>query len=452
LNLEIDVCASRMSRDYKFGLPIAALLAASMWFYVDHVYLGHQLAEAAANDNPQGIFSDFYPRWLGTREMLLHHRNPYSFEVARDIQIGYYGRPLDPNRPGDPKDQAAFAYPVFVVFLLAPTIGLPFSAVQVGFRWFLVLLTAATVPLWLRALRWQASPAVTATLVILALGNFPLAQGIKLQQLTLLVSGMIAGSAVLLVAGHLLLAGILLALATIKPQIVLLLAAWLLLWAASNYHDRRRFIWGFGLTMAALLAGAEFVMPGWIPQFVKALVAYREYLNKPKSVLFVLTTPAWGLVFSAVILIAIALVCWRMRHAPADTPIFGLVSSAVLAVTVVTIPMTALYNQVLLLPAVLLVVRYRRSIWTKHHLLRITCVISGLLVLWPWLATVALTVASFFVPAEPVQDAWAVPLWTSLAVPLGVLVPFVSVLSEFTRAGMDNQSRFSSDRTESAAT
>ncbi len=81
-----------------------------MWFYVDHVYLGHQLAEAAAHDTPQGIFSDFYPRWLGARELLLHHRNPYSPEVTRDIQIGYYGRPLDPSRPGDPKDQMAFAY------------------------------------------------------------------------------------------------------------------------------------------------------------------------------------------------------------------------------------------------------------------------------------------------------------------------------------------------------
>ena len=32
--------------------------------------------------------------------MLLHDRNPYSAEVTRDIQIGYYGRPLDSRRAG----------------------------------------------------------------------------------------------------------------------------------------------------------------------------------------------------------------------------------------------------------------------------------------------------------------------------------------------------------------
>jgi hypothetical protein len=50
-----------------------------------------------------------------------------------------------------------------------------------------------------------------------------------------------------------------------------------------------------------------------------------------------------------------------------------------------------------------------------------------------------------------VQNAWAVPLWTSLALPLGVLLPLASVLSKLTRADIDNQSHSSSERTASAA-
>ena len=69
---------------------------------------------------------------------MLHHRDPYGPEVTREIQAGYYGRPLEPGRADDPKDQQGFAYPVHVVFLLAPTIGLPFPVVQTGFRWLLV--------------------------------------------------------------------------------------------------------------------------------------------------------------------------------------------------------------------------------------------------------------------------------------------------------------------------
>jgi hypothetical protein len=429
-----------LGKNPKYGLVAALVLTGCMRFYVQRVFIAYQQADAAVHDRPRGNFSDLYPRWMGARELLLHHRDPYRPEITREIQSGYYGRPLDPNRPGDPKDQAAFAYPVFVVFLLAPTVALPFSIVQAGFRWLLILLTAATVPLWLRALRWRISAVAVATLVILTLGNFPVAQGIKLQQLTLLVSGMIAGCALLLVSGHFLLAGVLLAMATIKPQIVVLLTAWLLLWAASDYGVRRRFIWGFGFTMAALLAGAQFVLPGWIAEFAKAVVAYHQYLGNPESVLLVLTTPAWGLVFSACILIGLAVLCWRTRHAPADTLVFGLVFALVLAVTVVTIPMTALYNQVLLLPAVLLVVRHGRSMWTKHPLIRLTLALSGLLVFWPWLAATALTGASFFLPAERVQRTWAVPLWTSLAMPVAVLVPLTCVLSDVIRAGTDRQS------------
>jgi hypothetical protein len=137
----------------------------------------------------------------------------------------------------------------------------------------------------------------------------------------------------------------------------------------------------------------------------------------------------------------LAVVCWRTRHAPADTPIFGLVFSLVLAIAVVVVPMTAPYNQVLLLPAVLLILRHRELLWTKHPLMRATCIISGLIVFWPWLATLGLTAASFFLPAERVQDAWAVPLWSSLAIPVAVLVLLAAVLNEVSRAATDDQSR-----------
>jgi len=169
---------------------IALLMAASMWLYVQYVLVPYQRADAAAHGRPRGNLSDLYPRWLGARELLLHHRDPYSSDVTREIQAGYYGRPLDPARPEDPKDQQGFAYPMYVVFLLAPTITLPFSAVQAGFRWLLLILTIATVPLWLRALRRRPSATTTAILIVLTIGSFPAVQGIKLQQLSLVVSGL----------------------------------------------------------------------------------------------------------------------------------------------------------------------------------------------------------------------------------------------------------------------
>src|SRR5207245_6893020 len=120
----------------------------SMWFFVDRILVGYQIADSAVHDRPRGNLSDLYPRWLGARELLLRGRNPYSPEVTIEIQQGYYGRPLEASRPYDPKDQQGFVYPVYVVLLLAPLIGLPFHTVQIFFYWFLIGLTALSVPLW----------------------------------------------------------------------------------------------------------------------------------------------------------------------------------------------------------------------------------------------------------------------------------------------------------------
>src|ERR1700681_2963657 len=132
---------TRLLKDSRLGLLLALLFAGSMWFYVQQVLVPYQKVDAAAHGRPRGNLSDLYPRWLGARELLLHHRNPYSAEVTREIQTGYYGRPLDPDRTDDPKDQQGFAYPLHVVFLLAPTMRLPFPVVQAGFRWARVRLT-----------------------------------------------------------------------------------------------------------------------------------------------------------------------------------------------------------------------------------------------------------------------------------------------------------------------
>src|SRR4051794_38817837 len=116
-----------MLRNPKLGLLLWLLLAGSMCFYVQRILIPYQRADAASHGRPRGNLSDLYPRWLGARELLLHGRDPYSAEVTREIQAGYYGRQLDPNRDGDPKDQQGFAYPAYVVFLLAPVIKLPFA-------------------------------------------------------------------------------------------------------------------------------------------------------------------------------------------------------------------------------------------------------------------------------------------------------------------------------------
>jgi len=407
-----------------------------MWFYVQHILIGHQRTEADLHGTPRGNLSDLYPRWLGARELLLRHRDPYSPEVTREIQIGYYGRPLDPTRALDPKDQQGFAYPAYVVFLLAPTVGLPFPAVQAGFRWLLVVLTAATVLLWLCTLHWRPSASITTVLMVLTLGSFQVLQGIKLQQLSLLVAGLIAGCALLLAEGYLASAGVLLAFATIKPQLALPLVAWLLVWVGGDWCRRKSFVRGFALTMGVLFLGAEWVLPGWFGRFRAAVTAYRQYNDGAGSVLDVLITPAWGRILALLIVFALAIMAWKCRRVSSDSSIFNLMLAFVLAITVVIVPKAAPYNQVLLLPAMLFVARDWRIVWRKDRLSRNLLTVGGLLIFWPWLAATALTIASLGLPADAVQRAWAVPVWTTLAIPLVVVMLLAWRFSDVAEEGL----------------
>jgi hypothetical protein len=400
---------------------LALLFTGSMWFYVQRVLVPHQRAEAAAHGWPRGNLSDLYPRWLGARELLLHHRDPYSPELTREIQSGYYGRPLDPSRVEDPKDQQRFAYPVYVVFLMAPTIGLSFPAAQTCFRCLFVLLTLVSVPLWSRVVRWRPSIAVTSILLILTFGSFAVVQGIKLQQLSLVVNGIMAASAAALVAGNFAMAGFLLAIATFKPQLALPMAAWLALWAVSDWRQRRAFVWSFGVTMVILFAASEYVLPGWIGRFREGVSAYREYTQGASSLLEVLTTPTFGKMMVAVTVVIVAVVGWHLRRVAHDSVAFSAMLALILATTVVIVPSFAPYNQVLLLPAVFLIATSWRDLWSRNWLTRVACAVGALVVFWPWLASCGLLLASLVQPAESVQRAWSAPLRNSLLLPIVVL-------------------------------
>jgi Glycosyltransferase family 87 len=397
-----------------------------MWFYVQEILIPHQRQVAEASGTPRGNLSDLYPRWLGSRELLLHHRDPYSPEVTREIQAGYYGRPLDPARPNDPKDQQGFVYPVYVALLLAPTATFPFEIVQPCFRWFLAILTGASVLMWLRALGWRPRVPSVAVIMILIFGSYAFAQGIKLQQLSLLVSGLMAGSIVLLSSGHLFWAGVLLALATIKPQLTAPLTAWLLLWTISAWKSRQLFVYGFVLAVAALVGGGELLLPGWIGLFRKAVSDYTQYTGP--SLFDLLLGPVASVVAASLLLIAVASVCWKFRDATCQSNSFMLGTTLVLAATVVVIPMFAPYNQLLLLPGIFLAIAKSSHFRTPSR--AFVSAVAIAVIAWPWLSATGLLAARAFLRTSTIGQGWSAPLYTSLAIPLSVLALLVLLTAD----------------------
>jgi hypothetical protein len=401
----------------KLGVVLALALAASTWFYVNRIMKPEQVAESAAHNRPRGNLSDLYPRWLGARELLLHGRNPYSTEITREIQQGYYGRPLNPSLPDDPKDQQGFAYPTYVVFLLAPSVRLPFDEVQIGFRWLLIGLAIGGVLLWIYVLRWRVAVGTKLTLIVLVLGWLPEVQGLKLQQLTLVVAGLMAASAGCLSAGWLFCGGGLLALATIKPQLTWPLVLWLLIWAASDWRSRRRFVFGFGLVMVLLLGGAELVLPGWWRMFFDAIRQYHQYTQN-QSVLAWMFGSIFGRVLEVASVLVSGLLLWRERAKDASSAAFGRSLGLVLALTVVIVPMFAPYNQVLLVPAIFMLIRSATSGEPLLPAVRLANIVGAIVVVWPWIATLGLSAAYLWLTPGLRERFYLIPFYSNFEVPL----------------------------------
>src|SRR5258708_35246923 len=99
----------------------------------------------------------------------------------------------------------------------------------------------------------------------------------------------------------------------------------------------------------------------------------RRYLNYPDGVSILdLTVPApWGWMSRVFVVAATVHIAWKNRRLAEGTQAFAATVSLTLAVTVIVIPSYALYNQVMLLPALLMLLRDRPTIWNRNRRIRV---------------------------------------------------------------------------------
>ena len=385
-----------------------------MWHWAEDIAAPANTAQALAEGRPIGNNSDLYPRWLGAREVLLYHRDPYSQAVTREIQTGFYGRPLDPLRGSDPTDKVAFAYPLYVVFFLAPTVTLPFRTVMELFRWLSLCAIALSVPLWMHAIGLRPRRLLIVSAMVLALSSFAAVQEFHMQNLTALVLLLVAASAASAVRGWPVLSGFLLALSTIKPQLSALFILWLVLWAVGRWKERRGLLWSLIATMALLVIAAEKISPHWIGKFITAAHEYQTYAADPSIVQALLP---WFLakIFSIALVAVLFVLAWRWRKTPAGSQDFAWGLAWASTVTLAIIPKLAAYNQLLLIPPLLVLVAERETISKAGFVPRTMAKSAFACQLWQWAAALILSSCSFLLPAARLKPAAELPLYTSLA-------------------------------------
>lgn len=414
------------------ALCLALIGAASFLYYHEGLFMPRVVAVRTANGLGHGYSfgNDFYQVWLSCKELLRDHRDPYSLQMTLEIQTGLYGRPLDPTRPADPTDQRVFPYPAYTDLLFWPTAEFPFEIVRVLALFALIALTTSTILFWLRAMEWRLDWRWIAVAVLITLCSYSALEALFAGQLGLLVAFLLAAAVLAIQRGRFLFAGFLLALTTIKPQVTALAIFYLLLWALNKWHTRRKLILGFFTTVAVLLATSLAVLPHWISSWIHTVLAYRHY-TRPPLVTEVLTSPLGPrfsgpatLILTALsIVLAIAL-AWRNRCADCRSFTFWLTLSTILAITTITIlPGQAVYDDLILIPGILLLIRHRHALIASSPPARALCVIGLLLLLWPWIAALGLIVLHPVLPISTFDSTpvFSLPIRTAASLPFAVL-------------------------------
>ncbi|MPM52755.1 hypothetical protein SDC9_99517 [bioreactor metagenome] len=253
--------------------------AKNQWLYISlFTILAFSLLTLAnyqfASTNPGG--NDFLVHWMGTRNFVTEGTSPYSDETALNIQTLIYGRAAQEG-----EHEMRVAYPLYSIFLFLP-FALIKDYVLARALWMSVLeisLVLITI-LSLRLTFWKVRPLWLAGFLLFVIlsyhGARPLINGNAIIVITLFV----LLALMCIRNGKDEAAGILLALSTIKPQNVILLVAFVLLWAIFN--KRTKIIAYFLGSMFLLVGFATVLIPDWFVQDFREILRYPSY-NPPLS-------------------------------------------------------------------------------------------------------------------------------------------------------------------------
>jgi len=409
-------------RNARLWLLLSLLVTGVSWLYVHRILVPWTSYLHLQNGYVIAQISDLYSPWVGTRELLLHRRNPYAPEVSHEIQMVFYGHAINQtyDKPGVALvDEQRFAYPVYEVFLTAPLAYVDFAEVQRWAPFVLGWLIALNVFLCVSILHWRLPWEATAAIVLFTLSSPQIVQGLRLQQLAIVEGCLLTAAAWCVSKNYAGTAGALLALSTIKPQMALLPLCWFAIWAVGDWRRRWRLAASFIATTVALIVAGELLLPGWPRYFLAGLAAYRKYAM-PTSALRVALGDTIGEILGGILVLGLMAYAWQNRKEAGDARQFASILAAFFMCALLTFPLFTPFNQVLLiLPALLLLHDWKT-------LPRFSRLVFILLVSWPCIISLALLL---FPPSTSSPNQ--LPLLPALLVPFA---PFILPLLLITRS------------------
>jgi len=265
-----------------------------------------------AKQNPGG--NDFLVHWMGTRNFLTTGTSPYSDDTALKIQTIAYGRAAQAG-----EHQLRVAYPLYSIIIFAPFAAVSdFTLARALWMSLLELCLFGIVFYSLRLTFWTPKAWLIGLFLVFTLFSYhgmrPLING----NAVILVTFLMVLILLTIRGKHDEIAGIMLAMITIKPQNALLFLVFILFWAFMN--KRYKLITWFTATMVVLVGFSFLLIPDWLTQNIKEVVLYPSY-NPDGTVGAVLKT-AWGaigerisMVISFILLVILLAEWWISRFA-----------------------------------------------------------------------------------------------------------------------------------------
>ena len=184
------------------------------------------------------------------------------------------------------------------------------------------------------------------------------------------------------------------------------------------------------MTLTILLLGAEYILPGWIPKFINGAIAYRQYAAGGNLSGFYLPN-FLSIIFSGLVFLMMAVVCWRTRQEPCGSLGFAFTFCTILAGSIFVVPaLSAVFNQVLLIPALLLPLRTWKKMWTRDSRFRIALRLFAGAALLPWACAIITLLVWAFLPVAVLHRIWGLPLYGWFALPFAALGFLVFTLKD----------------------
>lgn len=225
-----------------------------------------------AAENPGG--NDFLVHWMGTRNYLTEGVSPYSDATAVKIQTMAYGHPAEPG-----EHELRVAYPFYSMLIFAPfALIKDFTMARAVWMTVLEICLLAMTFFSMRLTQYKPGLGMTVALLLFGVCWYHGLRALINGNAVILVATLLYGGLLALQLGRDELAGFLMALTTIKPQVVLVVLAFILIWGLMK--KRYKLVGWLVGTVLVLFVGATLIRPTWIVQNLAEIIRYPSY-NPP---------------------------------------------------------------------------------------------------------------------------------------------------------------------------